>query len=61
MKLREIAYTQRARAQAIADEWAAGFPHLHVILDWRSSDNKYRVRVENKRTGKIGYLSAGRA
>lgn len=60
MRLREIAYKQRKRAQDKADEWQTAFPRLKVTLSYTSRDDRYRIRVENPITGKIGYLSSGK-
>lgn len=61
MKLKEITYKRRSAAQAKADEWQAAFPHLKVMLDWQSADEKFRIRVENPKTGTVRFLSAGKA
>lgn len=58
MRLREIAYKQRNRAQQKVDEWQAAFPHLNVTLDYRSTDGKFRISVHNPKTGTTSYLAS---
>jgi hypothetical protein len=58
MRLVELSYKQEWRAQRKADEWSRGFPHLSVSPEL--NNGRYRIRIVNKKTGRIGYVRSGK-
>lgn len=59
MKLNEISYKSRNRAQVKVEEWKSAFPHLTVTLDFNSDAGRFRIHVENPKTGRAGFLKSG--